>query len=158
MSWAVATTPPRSESKAVENVSRLGLNIFFPKIKNKKIKQQRVEPLFPRYFFVEAEGRWRDLLSTVGVSGIVMSGIKPAIVPDRVIQEIKVRCDRDSFYLFPQPDRFKRGQSVRVVAGPYSDSIVIYKSMLPYERVEVLMYFMGAWVRGSLKNSDLAEV
>ena len=57
--WYVIQTKPRQESVAIENLERQGYAAYCPKMAQAKRRRQRqrwqkvIEPLFPRYLFVQ---------------------------------------------------------------------------------------------------------
>jgi transcriptional antiterminator RfaH len=158
--WSVAYSHPNQERKAVSHVSNLGLDIFFPRIQTRKVvrgtRQWIEEPLFPRYFFVCVADQWRSLLSAVGVAGVIMSGDKPANVPEKIVSDIKHRCNRDGVYV-PYRFRFQTGQRVRVERGALKGHFGIYRGMRSEDRADVLINMLGAMVHASFLEGDLIE-
>jgi transcription antitermination factor NusG len=72
--------------------------------------------LFPGYLFIAIELQWRAARWSPGVAGLIMDGIAPARVPDKVIDEIRAR-ERGG--LIELPPRLKRGDPVRIEHGPF---------------------------------------
>lgn len=158
--WSVAFSHPQQEQKAVNNVTQLGLEIFFPRIQTRKSfrgKRQWIEePLFPRYFFVSLVDQWHSLLSTVGVAGVIMTNGKPARVPEKIVDDIRLRCNRDGVYV-PYRFRFQVGQRVRVERGALKGHFGIYRGMRSEDRADVLIQMLGTVVHASFLEGDLIE-
>ena len=59
--WCAAFTKPRQEEVASENLTRQGFRTYLPRLKQPKRRRDRwievIEPLFPRYLFVELDLR-----------------------------------------------------------------------------------------------------
>jgi transcriptional antiterminator RfaH len=103
--------------------------------------------LFPGYLFVLIELQWRAAHYCPGVLRLVMDGLQPARVPATAIAEIKSR-ERNG--LIALPDRFKRGDQVRILRGPFRERLAIYAGMAPHERVAVLLQLLGGVQRVTL--------
>ena len=158
--WFVAYSHPNQEQKAVDNVSQLGIELFFPRIQTRRFyrgqRQWIEEPLFPRYFFVSLVDQWNALLSAIGVAGVIMSGEKPARVPEKIVGEIKSRCNKDGVYV-PYRFRFQAGQRVRIENGVLKGHFGIYRGMRSEDRADVLIQMLGATVHASFLEGDLSE-
>ncbi len=153
--WVVARTKALREQWAAENVVRQGFDFYIPKTKPPPKPQLRKRPLksvclFPRYLFVKTNGQWRFLLGTYGVTGVVMQGQNPAIMPAKIITELKAREGADGLIALPQigQSRFKAGDKVRVGAGSiFSGFPGIYEHHDANSRVSVLLEFLGRKTR-----------
>lgn len=94
-SWYAVYTRPRWEKKVADRLTRLKFENYCPI--NRVVKQwsdrRKVveEPLFTTYVFVKAsESELADLKRTDGVIGLVYWLNKPARIPDREIDAIRV--------------------------------------------------------------------
>ena len=146
--WSVAITQPQAEAKAVAHAIQQGFECYFPRIKERNI----IQPLFPRYVFVQAANRWRALANVIGMAGYVpATDGKPAMIGDAEIARIKTLCGADGIYVPPPKPRFKVNQEVRVSKGAFEGHLGIYAGMLPKQRAEVLF----GLVRTSIRESDL---
>jgi transcriptional antiterminator RfaH len=152
--WILATTQARREMFAAENICRLGFDVYLPKIGDIKYvsaldhkKVIRVKPLFPRYLFVNTPDRWKFLLGTWGVTGVVLRGESPDMVPDKVIDQMRQREDPEGLISLPKlydGHRFKVGQKVTIRDGSSVSGLQgVYQGMSPHQRVRVLLEFMG---------------
>ena len=73
----------------------------------------------------------------------------------RIVAAIRSR-ERNGLVDLPRPPRFKRGDAVRILEGPFADRIGLYQGMKPRERVEVLLAILGGAERVTLA-ADLVE-
>ena len=96
-------TKPRQERVALENLERQAFRCFLPMAVNpyqrRSVRKTRIEPLFPRYLFLNAVADQQSLgpvRSTRGVATLVRFGTKLARLPETVIERINQRCDPES--------------------------------------------------------------
>jgi transcription antitermination factor NusG len=78
---------------------------------------------------------------------------QPARVPDAVIDGIRER-EIGGVVRLPKPRRFKPGDRVRVVRGPFEGHFGLYDGMAPRERIFVLLSMLGA----SIRTEALADI
>jgi transcriptional antiterminator RfaH len=102
-------------------------------------------PLFPRYLFVRVTVQWRFLHGTFGVIGIILDGEVPAVVPDRVIEDIELSAGHDGVVDIQPPVRAipNQGDPVRIVREPFSGFLGSFVGMAGEERVKVLLSMFG---------------
>jgi transcriptional antiterminator RfaH len=85
-----------------------------------------------------------------------MDGAQPAKVPDDVIKEIH---DRERNGAVELPRRvLKRGDRVRILAGPFRGHLAIYAGMAAHERVAVLLEMLGRQQRVTLVDRDVGVI
>lgn len=113
--------------------------------------------LFPSYAFVLIELQWHAARWAPGVVRLVLSGEQPARVPDRIIEELRSREDRDGLITLPKPRlnsgaQFQPGDKVRVINGPLTGLSGLVSTMQPHERVAILLKLLG-----SIRPVELAE-
>lgn len=101
-------------------------------------------PLFPRYLFVQIVQQWSSLAGTYGVSGIVKDGASPKYVPQKIIDKLKSREDKDGFILLDEDDSIKKDDPVKVMKGPFEGHIGIFQGMTADERAVVLFKMLGS--------------
>jgi len=111
------------------------------------------KPLFPSYLFVGIESRWRPLLSTFGVAGVIMAGESPGIVPPAVIEQLRSRLDIDGLVRLPKR---QRGDRVQIMRGPFAKRTALYLGMSARDRVRVLLSVMGGQTSVLICERDLA--
>lgn len=145
--WLVAHTKPQQERWAADNVHRQGFDYYLPMTLAKKNPRKPPSPvcLFPRYLFVRTNGAWRSLLSTFGVTGVIMTGERPSILPEEVVERLKARQGSDGLVYLPTTpaERFKHGERLRINEGPMIGYRGIYEGMSTQKRCQILLDFLG---------------
>lgn len=152
-SWYAAFTHVHAEARAALNLAHQGYSVFFPRYRKRRSHARKIEtvpaPLFPRYVFVQIDAavqRWRSIGSTVGVAHLVCHGDSPAVVPDRVIAELRSREDAQGLLILNKPT-FAAGGKIRVRYGAFCNSLGLFEGMTAQERVTVLLELLGRRVR-----------
>ena len=83
--WAVVTTQPKAEHRALNHLEWQGFTAYAPKEKTVRVIHGRKVHgwrwLFPRYLFVDIVDQWHVLLSTIGINDVLMTGEAPGISP-----------------------------------------------------------------------------
>ena len=88
------------------------------------------------------ELQWHTARWCPGVVRIVLRGGAPAAVPEGVIMALKAREIRGVIEM-PRFPKFRAGDRLRVVSGPFAGHVGLYAGMKPRERVEVLLAILG---------------
>ena len=86
-----------------------------------------------------------------------MAGDGPARVPDSVISEIRSR-ERNGLVELAKPPRFRRGDQVRIVQGPFREHLALYAGQTAHERVAVLLQLLGGQWRTELPADAIEPV
>ena len=155
-SWYVVHTHANSEDRAAAHLRRQGYDVYVPRYRKWRRHARRRElvqrPLFPRYLFVLLDAmraQWRPILSTVGVSALLMRDGRPIPVPPGVVEAIQ---DKEACGLFNgDPDRqFNPGDPVRIIEGPFAELMGRFQGLADRERVFVLLDLMERQVKVSL--------
>lgn len=165
MDWYCIYTKPKREQRALEHVAtRLGYEVYFPKIVRKKtirrVRRERVEPLFPRYFFCRFELTlgYRAIRYTHEVLDIVSFGGSPAIVDGDLIEQMKsveaaFKDNHGASFSFSPGDR------VSVVEGPMRGlEATILEDKNESERVAILLWILGCGARVTVDRCDLMKI
>ena len=143
-------------------LGQAGFAIWLPRIRERTIirgrRQYVLRPLFPGYLFITIELQWHAARTTPGVTRLVMDGIVPARVPDRVIEELRGRERNGVIELPGPPRRLRPGGRVRVTGGPFRGHVGLVAGMSPRERVIVLLSLLGAQQRVSLPANDVEVI
>jgi len=150
--WFAVRTQPNREHRAKHQLDQQQFRTFLPLIEKsvchaRKVRQVR-SALFPGYLFVELDlsiDQWRCINSTYGVSCLVMSGERPAIIPAGVVESIINMSESNGLVDFT-PD-LQPGISVQMVSGPLSGLIGRLNRCDARGRVEVLLEVMGQEIR-----------
>ena len=100
MNWYALYTKPRNEKKVEEQLHKMGLEVFCPKVsvvKQWSDRKKRVsQPLIPSYVFVKIKEQERDLVFSVsGVVRYLFFLGKPAIIKESEINAMKETLNHD---------------------------------------------------------------
>jgi transcriptional antiterminator RfaH len=155
--WYVVYTHANAEAKARSHLLRQGFTTLLPTYRcwrSHARKREVVErPLFPRYLFVALdmlEGRWRPILSTVGVCDLVRHGNALTPMPCGLAEEIGERAALGAFDRLSPVDGMRQGDVVRILDGPFTDLIGRFAGLADKDRVFVLLDLLGRQVRTTL--------
>jgi transcriptional antiterminator RfaH len=141
--WYLLHTKPRQEVVAEQGLARLGVETFFPRLREDRVirrcRQTVTGPLFPGYLFArfDFETRWRAVHFAHGVSRIVLFGDEPAMVADHVVTGIQQRMEDGAVVVRP---RFRPGDKVRVAWGPFEGLEAIFEKHLTDQQRVVLLF------------------
>jgi len=153
MTWIVAETQPQRESFAKKNIDRFGYETYLPRIRERRNRQTRIAPLFPRYLFVKITESWYAIASAMGVTRVISHGERPSRLDAKVINELRSR-ERGGFVQLPRAAKLKPGQHARVLRGPFKGVVApMHAGMSDRERGRVLLDYLGRRI-----NVDRADV
>jgi transcriptional antiterminator RfaH len=145
MFWACARVEPRHEAVAAHFLRLNGFVTYIPRVRERRIRAgRRLEPavpLFPSYAFVAIENGWHRARWTPHVLALIMAGDHPAHVPDAVLEDIRSR-EVAGIVVLPERE-LRRGDRVRILAGPFRGERALFSDMKPRQRVEVLLQLLG---------------
>ena len=149
--WFAVFTKPRQEKIALENLERQGFHCFLPMAVNPYQRctqsKTRIEPLFPRYLFLNAIAQQQSLgpvRSTCGVHSLIRFGMKIATMSDQVIGMITRRCDPETGLVQLEPVPVEIGDKVRVFDGPLAGIEGIFRERKGERRALLLMSLLGS--------------
>jgi len=161
--WFLAQLKPNSAQIAHKNLGRQGFRTFLPMEEETCQRNGKFvtanKPLFPGYIFVAlnvAEGLWRTVNSTYGITRLVSFGKEPAAVPLDLVSQLMLRCDA-SGKLLP-PKLLKPGDQVALTNGPFASFVAEVERIAPDRRVWVLMDIMGGQTRVAVGADQLRAV
>ena len=145
--WAAAQLQPQRDGLALHCLRQAGFETYAPRLRERRTvsgrRVIRTPLLFPNYAFILVQSGWWAARWSAGVARIVLTGGVPAAVPDSVIAALKAR-ERNGLVELPRRPRFKCGDPVRVLHGPFIGQVGLYAGMRPHERCEVLLSLLGA--------------
>jgi transcriptional antiterminator RfaH len=158
--WAVAATHPHREQSALEHLGRQDFVTYCPMIRKRHSHARRVgevlRPLFPGYVFVHlsaASPRWRPLMSTIGVRGVIRSGDAPSLLDDDFVESLKAR-EIDG--VISRPDApYQVGQQVRL-SGSFDGITATIIALHERDRLTVLMNLLNRPVRVTVEQSQIS--
>ena len=163
--WYVVVTHVHQERHARYQLDQQGFSVYLPmvppparaRVRNGAAPSPR--PMIPRYLFIEMDlnqDRWRAVLSTMGVTEVIMRGIgegaRPCPIPTRFISEMKARevnglvvlqrARNDNASTGSARSQYRRGDKLRV-AGATADYDVIFDEMVDGDRAAVIFTLLG---------------
>jgi len=143
MQWYAVHTKPRRENTVTDLLLNVGLEVFSPKLKQKKYLhgtyKDIISPFFPCYIFVKFKPSMAAhmIKYTRGVRKIV-GGDSPLPVADEIINLMKMH-DEDGIITIKPPE-LKCGDSVAINDGPLTGLKGIFeKELNGQERVVLLL-------------------
>jgi transcriptional antiterminator RfaH len=160
-SWYVVHTKASQEKVACENLARQGFVVYLPRIKVVKrirgLAQVLLEPMFPRYVFVQpasAEQSLAPVRSTMGVSSIVRFGQEPAQMNADTLQGIRDFEIHRNALLDSDISPLQPGKRVQIADGPLSGLEGLISSVSK-QRIVVLLQLLGQDTRVNLSRHQL---
>lgn len=138
--WYVVNTKPRQEDLAEKMITQIGVDVFYPKINEKK-------GLFPGYLFARYNPmeHFKKIRYSRGVRDIVSYGYNPVSVEDDIIETIKARI-RNGFVQISN-DLFKKGERVIIREGLFKDFEGIFEDVKDSERIIILLNLISYQAR-----------
>ena len=146
--WYAVFCRPRQERRAVWNLRNQGFAVLCPRMRRRVRKgiawQNRVEPMFPRYAFVQPReiGDLGRIRSTRGAIGLVGFGNHFPCVPREVIEAIAAQIGPDECLLDAPVDSLNPGDPVCIVDGPFAGALGQFAGKGAEGRVAVLLQIM----------------
>jgi transcription elongation factor/antiterminator RfaH len=160
--WYVLHTKSRFENVVYEGLLKKSMEVFLPKIKVKSKRRDRKlliqVPLFPGYLFVRTDlhpYEHVEIVKTTGAVRLVGNKGGPIPVPQDAIESLKIMVVSE------QPvttgTRFKKGDRVMVVDGPFAGITGIFVQYRGKDRVIVNIEALGqfAGVEVSAENVEI---
>ena len=126
--WYAIYTMPRAEKKVYERLVDIGVTTYLPLVTTIRIwsdrKKKVTSPLISSFVFVKIEeSKLISLYQIQGVTGVLKYLKKPAIIRDTEIENLKILLsDSDNFSILDNPV-FEKGETVRVLKGPFQGLI-----------------------------------
>jgi len=149
--WYLIHTKPAAELVAETNLERQGYEVYYPQVSRSVRRRQRwidqIVALFPRYLFLRLDEGAQSLApvrSTTGVACVVRFGFGYAVVPDRLISDLRARADADTglHRLYPSLGLVP-GMPVHVSMGPFEGLEGVFERVVGADRVIVLLKLLG---------------
>ena len=150
LSWYAVHSKPRQEEQAQQQLQRQGYATYLPKIRLRKCRRGKwakvVEPLFPRYLFIQVDADEQSLApvrSTLGVAGLVRFGHLLRPVPDAIIDYLKQQEYAGTGLRSDDTCPHQSGDEVEILEGPFAGLSGIFQTATGEERALVLLELLG---------------
>jgi len=146
--WYVIQNKYQKESSLYQLLRDKGFEVFYPRLRVNPVnpRAKKEKPYFPGYMFVRTD------LSEVQITtfqrmpyaiGLVNFGGVPATVPDHVVDTIRKNIE-DMGTDSRNGQKFRPGESVKVLRGPFSGYDGIFdKSLAGETRVQILLSLLN---------------
>lgn len=162
--WYCVQTKPRAEGTALEHLNRQGFECFLPRVMAVRLHRGRrrpvIEPLFPRYLFLQARPETESIgsvRSTRGVLGLVRFGERIAEAPGHLIQ--RLINDADHQGVIHAPDHSpKPGDHVQILDGSLAGLEGVYCNPQGSHRAVVLLNLLGTEQRVVMPTDQLQRL
>jgi transcriptional antiterminator RfaH len=159
--WYVAFTKPRMELLAQDNLLRQNYRVQLPMVRRVVRRKVGLEPLFPRYLFLQPENDQQSLSpvrSTTGVSNLIRFGMELAVLSDekcRAIMDFAEAQQRGGVDALMEVQGIRAGEKVLIKSGPFAglEGLV---STVAKDRVLVLMNLLGKDQSIGFQPTDLS--
>lgn len=147
--WYCVRTKPKNERLTSQLLRHeVGLEVFCPFIRFERARRTGrmwvTEAMFPGYVFARFDyaAHHRHIKAIGGVTGVVTFGVNPAIVDDRIVQDLRAEVsDEETIKIEPSVET---GDEVNVIAGPFRGLRAVVSRVMPArERVAVLLEVLG---------------
>ena len=149
----VVQTQPQRERLAVKELSNQGFRTFLPCLKHPprvwkgKFLEPRLEPLFPKYLFVQlslTEEPWRSINGTRGVIRVMcMDSERPSPVPQEAMLRLLAAGEMIDVQSAGLP--FNPGDTVEFQSGSFRGRHALV-SLCAKDRVTLLLDLLGGQV------------
>lgn len=147
--WFVVFSKPRQEWEAIRHLERQGFTTFLPQIRARRRRRGQwrevIEPMFPRYLFLQAtlgQDNLHPVHSTRGVVGLVRFGGQLRSVPEVLIGDLRRLCmGEDGALALPSP--LVAGGRFCILEGPFAGHEVELLSTDGERRARVLLDLLG---------------
>lgn len=159
-SWYVLHTKSRFENVVNEGLQKKTLEAFLPKIKVRSKRRDRKMmiqvPLFPGYVFVKTDlhpNSYLEIVKTAGVVRIVGNRGGPLPVADATVDSLKIMVNTEEAIM--TGTRFKKGDKIMVVAGPFAGVIGQFVQYRGQGRVIVHIEALGQFAAVNVGEDDV---
>ena len=158
--WYLVASKPKQEFRAVEQLENQGIKAYSPSVKVEKIVRGKAkiitEALFAGYLFVHLSNQsplWHKVRSTRGVRDWIRFAGEVATIPTNLVEKL-VTVDEEPEHQIVI-NRFREGQSVRILSGPFVGLEGVFDKSDGESRAMVLVEFLGQSNRLAVSNEQI---
>ena len=159
--WLVVNARPNQERIALEHLKRQDFDTYCPMVaklvRHARKAEIKPRPLFPGYLFVRLDpghGRWRAILSTIGVRQLVRFGDQLGRLDEHFVDGLR-QCERDGFIVAPV-QRYSVGQDVEIKMPAFEGVIGKILAIDEASRITVLIDMMRRSVKLKVTSENVA--
>lgn len=161
--WYALHTKSRFENVVNEGLVKKTLDVFLPKITVKSRRRDRHKmirvPLFPGYIFVRTDlnpYEHVEILKTTGAVRLIGNTHGPVPIADATIESLKIMVSTDEEVI--TGTRFREGDRVVVVRGPFAGVMGIFSSYRGDGRVIVNIEALGQFAAVNVDADDVEKL
>jgi transcriptional antiterminator RfaH len=165
VSWLAVYTKPRQEKQAAENLERQGFKVYLPRIRQRKrcnsTYQWAVEPLFPRYLFIDVaigEQNIAPVRSTPAVVDLVRCGQRVMPVDKSIIECLMQKEDSAIQARWCEDKGYVPGDRVEILDGALTGLTGIFQISNGAKRAEVLVALLGRQTRVLVQQDSIGAI
>jgi transcription termination/antitermination protein NusG len=162
-SWYVLHTKSRFENVVNEGLIKKSIEVFLPKIQVKSKRRDRKAmikiPLFPGYLFVKSDlnpYEHLEIVKTVGAVRLIGNKDGPIPVSSDTIKSLEIMIGGNHTVI--TGTRFKKGERVIVVYGPFSGVIGTFVRYRGKGRVIVNIEALGQFAGVDVSEEDIEKL
>ena len=159
-SWYVLHTKSRFENVVNEGLIKKSIEVFLPKVQVRSKRRDRKAlirvPLFPGYLFVKTDlspNEHIEIVKTAGAVRLIGSKDGPVPVPLDTVESLKIMVQANHPVL--TGTRFKKGDRVMVVAGPFTGVTGTFARYKGKGRVVVMIEALGQYAGVDVDEEDI---
>lgn len=146
--WYLLQTKAGQEKLALENLERQKYHPWLPKLRVRRRRGVRIEPMFPGYLFVQLNptvDNFGPIRSTLGVLRLVQFGSVYARLPERFVMELRQRADEHGICESAKPT-LHAGDRVEIIDGVLSGYEAVVAEIKSRDRIALLLDIAGRHV------------
>lgn len=143
-----------------DGLIKKSMEIFLPKVKVRSKRRDRKlmirVPLFPGYVFVKSNlspDQHIEIVKTVGAVRLIGSKDGPVSVPEETVESLKIMVRSE--HAVETGTRFKKGDRVMVVSGPFAGVIGTFARYKGLGRVVVHIEALGQYAGVDVSEDDI---
>ena len=161
--WYALHTKSRFENVVSDGLLKKSMDAFLPKIKVKSRRRDRKlmirVPLFPGYIFVKTDlnpTEHIEILKTVGAVRLVGNKGGPISISDETIESLRIMIATEN--PIATGSRFKKGDRVMVVTGPFAGVTGTFMRYRGKGRVIVNIEALGQYAGVDVDEDDVEKL
>ena len=143
--WFVVNSKPQKESLLCDQLELRGIETYYPRLRVKPVnpRAHKIKPYFPGYLFISVD-LIQEITSSLrwmpGAMDLVCFGNEPAVVPDELIQKIKLKVDNINNVHIESFNGLEFGVPIVIREGPFDGYEAIFDARISgTQRARVLL-------------------
>lgn len=159
-SWYALHTRSKFENKVYDALIKKSIEVFFPKVQVRSKRRDRKVmlnvPLFPGYMFIKTDlnpCEYIEIIRTVGAVRLIGNKDSPVSISSESIESLKIIVAQNNPII--TGIRFKRGDRVIVVYGPFAGVTGIFDRYEKKGRVLVYIEALGQFAGVNVSKKDV---